>query len=147
MGVLKFILPSYLRPRNALCPLCVCHAARARHVPARSCLFFVSSITSQNTHHASTARRKHSPEPISEMSKSRGSVFIGSLPPKKKQELQDISDALGLSSAGSTKEELVKLIKTHLEDNETKHINNPQFAGLYPSGRKKKSAVPTSTSQ
>jgi hypothetical protein len=73
------------------------------------------------------------------MSKSRTTVYSGPLQPKKKHELQEIADALGLSSVGSTKEDLLKLIKTHLEKNEPVYMTNPQYSGLYP--RRKKTVI------
>ncbi|KAG5636987.1 hypothetical protein H0H81_006193 [Sphagnurus paluster] len=69
-------------------------------------------------------------------------VFSGALMPKKKGELQDISNALGISDQG-TKDELLNRIKRHLELNPELEEDS-SFAGLFPS-RRKRSIQPQSS--
>ncbi|THH03150.1 hypothetical protein EW145_g6488 [Phellinidium pouzarii] len=56
--------------------------------------------------------------------------YSGSLQIKKKAELQEISQALGISDAG-TREELQQRIKKHLDDYSTDLEGDPAFSGLY----------------
>jgi len=70
--------------------------------------------------------------------------FAGALPPKKKQELQEIALALNISDQG-TKDEIQTRIKKHLDENAGTLESNPTFAGLYTSrarGKRQTSVQP-----
>ncbi|KAK0200957.1 hypothetical protein DFS33DRAFT_1091845 [Desarmillaria ectypa] len=56
--------------------------------------------------------------------------FSGSLQPKKKADLQNIANSLGISDAG-TKDELQLRIKKHLDNNQDVLEGDPQYTGLY----------------
>ncbi|KAG1731430.1 hypothetical protein EDB19DRAFT_1912547 [Suillus lakei] len=65
--------------------------------------------------------------------------FSGTIPSKKKADLQAIAVALHISDSG-TKEDLQGRIKRHLEQHQSKYEDDPTFSGLY--GKKKKSVQP-----
>jgi hypothetical protein len=67
-------------------------------------------------------------------------AYSGSLQPKKKAELQEISLALRLSDQG-TKEELQGRIKKHLDSNQATLEEHPTFMGLF-GRRKRQGSVP-----
>ncbi|KAG7447287.1 uncharacterized protein BT62DRAFT_931131 [Guyanagaster necrorhizus] len=56
--------------------------------------------------------------------------FSGSLQSKKKADLQNIANSLGISDTG-TKDELQLRIKKHLDNNQEVLEGDPQYAGLY----------------
>lgn len=62
-------------------------------------------------------------------------IFTGALIPKKKLELQEISNALRISDQG-TKDELMGRIRKHLELNPELE-EDPSFAGLFVNRRKR----------
>ncbi|KAG2152777.1 hypothetical protein DEU56DRAFT_727596 [Suillus clintonianus] len=66
-------------------------------------------------------------------------AFSGTIPSKKKADLQAIAVALQISDAG-TREDLQGRIKRHLEQHQSKFEDDPVFSGLY--GKKKKSVQP-----
>jgi hypothetical protein len=66
-------------------------------------------------------------------------VYSGSLPPKKKSELQEIALALRISDQG-TKDEIMQRITKHLDSKQDALEDNPTFAGLF--GRRKRSVQP-----
>lgn len=68
-------------------------------------------------------------------------IFSGTLPPKKKYELQEIAAALRLSDQG-TKDEIHTRIKKHLDKNQATLEDDPTFAGLF--GRRRRSVQPPS---
>jgi hypothetical protein len=70
-------------------------------------------------------------------------TFSGTIPSKKKADLQAIAVALDISDAG-TKEDLQGRIKRHLERHQSKYEDDPTFSGLY--GKRKRSAQPPITS-
>ena len=70
--------------------------------------------------------------------------YSGSLQNKKKEELQDIAQALRLGDNG-TRVELQQRIKKHLEDNANELESDPEFSGLYANvkGKRQRSVQPT----
>ncbi|KAI5118713.1 hypothetical protein M0805_004513 [Coniferiporia weirii] len=58
------------------------------------------------------------------------SQYSGSLLVKKKAELQDIANALGIADGG-TREDLQQRIKRHLDDHSADLEGDPVFSGLY----------------
>jgi hypothetical protein len=66
-------------------------------------------------------------------------AFSGTIPSKKKADLQAIALALDISDSG-TREDLQVRIKRHLEKHQSQYEDDPTFAGLY--GRRKKSVQP-----
>ncbi|KAG1777859.1 hypothetical protein EV702DRAFT_1027110 [Suillus placidus] len=66
-------------------------------------------------------------------------AFSGTIPSKKKADLQAIALALDISDTG-TREDLQVRIKRHLEQHQSKYEDDPTFSSLY--GKKKKSAQP-----
>ncbi|KDQ17114.1 hypothetical protein BOTBODRAFT_172699 [Botryobasidium botryosum FD-172 SS1] len=68
-------------------------------------------------------------------------TFTGTLPNKKKADLQDISKALSIPSDGLTREEMIKNIKTHLDDNPALQ-DSTQFSGLYARKSSRKPSAP-----
>lgn len=66
-------------------------------------------------------------------------TFSGTIPSKKKADLQAIAVALNISDTG-TREDLQGRIKRHLEQHQSKYEDDPTFSGLY--GKKKKSVQP-----
>ncbi|EJD05244.1 uncharacterized protein FOMMEDRAFT_18850 [Fomitiporia mediterranea MF3/22] len=74
-------------------------------------------------------------------------IFSGSLQVKKKGDLQEIAQALGIDDRG-TREVLQERIKKHLDDNSGELEGDPAFAGLYTTrgGRRQRSVQPTHTS-
>lgn len=71
------------------------------------------------------------------------SVYSGALQPKKKSELQEIAEALDLSTSG-TKDDIQTRIKEHLDAYDLSE--SAQFAGLYVGKRRtrKEEAAPAS---
>ncbi|KAJ6485947.1 hypothetical protein C8R45DRAFT_870410 [Mycena sanguinolenta] len=69
-------------------------------------------------------------------------VFSGTLPSKKKSELQSIATALDIDSNG-TKDELQTRIKKYLDNNQAELEDDPTFAGLF--GRRKRSVQPSAS--
>jgi hypothetical protein len=67
-------------------------------------------------------------------------MYTGALMPKKKQELQDIANALKISDSG-TKEELHGRIKKHL-DNNPELEEDQRFSGLFTSRGRRRSVQP-----
>ncbi|KAJ7074913.1 hypothetical protein B0H15DRAFT_47568 [Mycena belliarum] len=67
-------------------------------------------------------------------------AFSGSLPSKKKSELQQLAAALDIDATG-TKDDLQSRIKKHLDNNQAELEEDPEFAGLF--GRRKRSVQPT----
>ncbi|KAG2145497.1 uncharacterized protein EDB93DRAFT_1151357 [Suillus bovinus] len=63
-------------------------------------------------------------------------AFSGTIPSKKKADLQAIAVALNISDTG-TREDLQGRIKRHLEQHQSQYEDDPTFSGLY--GKKKKS--------
>ncbi|KAG2065206.1 hypothetical protein BDR04DRAFT_1137122 [Suillus decipiens] len=66
-------------------------------------------------------------------------TFSGTIPSKKKADLQAIAVALDISDTG-TKEDLQGRIKRHLEQHQSKYEDDPTFSGLY--GKRKKNSQP-----
>ncbi|KAG0707180.1 hypothetical protein DFH29DRAFT_897369 [Suillus ampliporus] len=66
-------------------------------------------------------------------------AFSGTIPSKRKADLQTIALALHISDSG-TRDELQARIKRHLEQHQSKYEDDPTFSGLY--GKKKKSVQP-----
>ncbi|KAG2745983.1 hypothetical protein P692DRAFT_20954959 [Suillus brevipes Sb2] len=69
-------------------------------------------------------------------------TFSGTIPSKKKADLQAIAVALDISDAG-TREDLQGRIKRHLEQHQSRYEDDPTFSGLY--GKRKRSAQPPIT--
>jgi hypothetical protein len=65
--------------------------------------------------------------------------FSGTIPSKKKADLQAIAVALNISDSG-TREDLQGRIKRHLEQHQSRYEDDPTFSGLY--GKRKKSTQP-----
>ncbi|KAG2032851.1 hypothetical protein BDR03DRAFT_969024 [Suillus americanus] len=65
--------------------------------------------------------------------------FSGTIPSKKKADLQAIAVALNISDSG-TRDDLQGRIKRHLEQHQSKYEDDPTFSGLY--GKRKKSTQP-----
>ncbi|OAX40746.1 hypothetical protein K503DRAFT_791187 [Rhizopogon vinicolor AM-OR11-026] len=65
--------------------------------------------------------------------------FSGTIPSKRKGELQEIAIALDVSDSG-TRDELQARIKKHLEKHQSRYEDDPTFSGLY--GKRKKSVQP-----
>ncbi len=61
---------------------------------------------------------------------SASAVFSGNVTTKKKAELQEIAQALGIPDVGM-REEIQQRVKKHLEDNATDLQDDPAFTGLY----------------
>lgn len=72
--------------------------------------------------------------------------YSGSLQTKKKAELQEISQALNISDAG-TRDELQSRIKRHLDDHERDLEDDPTFTGLFVSRRRGRSLQPQSSNR
>ncbi|KAL5479073.1 hypothetical protein ACEPAI_2361 [Sanghuangporus weigelae] len=74
-------------------------------------------------------------------------TYSGSLQVKKKGELKDICQSLGINDAG-TREELQQRIKKHLDDHSAELENDPTFSGLYTtrSARRQRSLQPSNVS-
>ncbi|KAJ3796481.1 hypothetical protein GGU11DRAFT_809753 [Lentinula aff. detonsa] len=70
-------------------------------------------------------------------------VFTGSLPTKKKGDLQSLASALNISTEG-TKEELQTRIKKYLDRNQAELEEDPHFSGLFDRRRKRKESVSSS---
>ena len=104
------------------------------------------SITRHNTvpesgKHSSTLTNSETPG--HHQYSTMATVYSGALQPKKKSELQEIAEALGLSTLG-TKDDLMARIKEYLDTHDLS--DDPQFGGLYVWKRKtrKEEAAPTS---
>lgn len=65
-----------------------------------------------------------------------GRVYTGSLLSKRKADLVEIAEALGISSTGVTMPELRERIQTILSDNGELYRDDPQFSGLYKGPRR-----------
>ncbi|WVR04418.1 hypothetical protein IAU60_001420 [Kwoniella sp. DSM 27419] len=59
------------------------------------------------------------------------STFSGALSHKRKSDLTDIADALGISTAEAKVADLVKSIQSYLDENETTLAKDARFKGLY----------------
>ena len=59
------------------------------------------------------------------------STYAGSLLTKRKAELSEIAQSLGLSDPEAKVNDLVKNIQGHLDANETALLQSPMFKGLY----------------
>jgi len=66
-------------------------------------------------------------------------TFSGTIPSKKKADLQEIAIAMGLNDTG-TRDELRARIEKQLEKHHSRYEGDPTFSGLY--GKKKKSVQP-----
>lgn len=66
-------------------------------------------------------------------------AFSGTLPSKKKADLQEIALALGIDDTG-IRDDLRARIEKHLEKHQSKYSDDPVFSGLY--GKRKKSVQP-----
>lgn len=75
---------------------------------------------------------------------SATAVFSGNLTTKKKAELVEIAQALGVSDVG-VREEIQQRVKKHLEDNATDLQDDPAFTGLYTRNMRQKSLQPQSS--
>ncbi|KLO18695.1 hypothetical protein SCHPADRAFT_106784 [Schizopora paradoxa] len=75
---------------------------------------------------------------------SASAVFSGNLATKKKAELVEIAQALGVSDSG-VREEIQQRVKKHLEDNASDLQDDPAFTGLYTRNMRQRSLQPQSS--
>lgn len=75
---------------------------------------------------------------------SASAVFSGNVTTKKKAELQEIAQALGIPDVGM-REEIQQRVKKHLEDNATDLQDDPAFTGLYTRNMRQRSLQPQSS--
>lgn len=71
-------------------------------------------------------------------------AFSGTLHNRKKADLATIASALKLSQEG-TASDIRERIKAHLDANQKKLEKNPQFSGLYLTGRQRRDRATSET--